>query len=269
MKTLMLSIINIAQQAGEKILQCYRDTSTAVTYKADASPVTMADKLSHQLVCQALKQLTPNIPIISEEERVMPYVSEQALGECYWLVDPLDGTKDFLAKNGEFTVNIALIDKQVPQLGVIYVPVFDCSYFAEANGAAFKQNGRNTPQLLKTRDWEQSISPVMAISRRHGTARLKNFFKQFPALNLIRCGSALKFCWMAEGYIDMDPRFAPTSQWDTAAGQCILEAAGGRVFNRQGQSLGYKAGFSMLNEYFLAVGDKKYPYWHDYFSKIS
>ncbi len=223
----------------------------------------MADIAAHESICHGLHQLTPEIPVLSEELDIVGFEARRHWKQ-YWLIDPLDGTKEFLERNGEFTVNIALIEENTPILGVIYAPVFDFCYFAESNGGAFKQLMQQPPKSIYTHLWKKDSPITIAISRRHGMASLQHFFTQFSALSLIRCGSALKFCWLAEGFADLYPRFSPTCEWDTAAGQCILKEAGGAVIDHQGQILRYNAKPSLHNTAFLAVGDKVHP-WLNYF----
>lgn len=262
MNSLLSNVVSLAKQAGKQILNIYHSDFT-VEYKADQSPVTVADMAAHHTICQGLKQLTPEIPIFSEELTATDFAERQHW-QRYWLIDPLDGTKEFLEKNGEFTINIALIEHHVPTLGVIYAPAFDFCYFAREDQGAFKQIAEQEAVLLQTSSWKKDSSIIITISRRHGTDLLQHFLTQFPALNLLRCGSALKFCWLAEGFADVYPRFSPTSEWDTAAGQCILKEAGGTLIDSQGQILRYNTKASLHNTAFLAVGDKSHA-WADYF----
>lgn len=255
MNSLLQDVVFLAKQAGKKILSYYH-SEFKVDYKADNSPVTVADIAAHDFICQALNHLTPKIPILSEELKTVSFAERQR----YWLIDPLDGTKEFLEKNGEFTINIALIEKNTPILGVVYAPVFDFCYFAENDYGAFKQVAEQAPTHLLASSWKKNSPITMIISRRHGVVSLQDFFRQFSALNLIRCGSALKFCWVAEGFADLYPRLSPTCEWDTAAGQCILKEAGGAVIDPQGQILRYNTTPSLLNTAFLAVGDKTHQW---------
>ncbi|MES2141332.1 MAG: 3'(2'),5'-bisphosphate nucleotidase CysQ [Pseudomonadota bacterium] len=257
MSSLLQDVVFIAKQAGKQILNHYHQNDFKVEYKPDNSPITAADIAAHEFICQALSRLTPKIPILSEELKTASF-GERQCWQRYWLIDPLDGTKEFLEKNGEFTVNIALIEKNIPMLGVVYAPAFDFCYFAENERGAFKQVMEQTPMPLRVSSWTKNLPITMIISRRHGMASLQHFFKQFSSLNLIRCGSALKFCWVAEGFADLYPRFSPTCEWDTAAGQCILKEAGGTVIDYQGQILRYNTADSLRNSPFLAVGDKSH-----------
>lgn len=263
MHDLLVDVVSLIKQAGKQILTIYH-SDFSVEYKADHSPVTVADRMAHTIICQGLKRLAPGIPILSEElDMDTDTVEERRAWSRYWLLDPLDGTKEFLAKNGEFTLNLALISEQRPILGVVYAPAFDFCYFAVKAQGAFKQIAQDPPQLLQVASWKKNAPLTVITSRRHGLSSLQNFLIQFPILNLIRCGSALKFCWVAEGFADIYPRFSPTCEWDTAAGQCILQEAGGKVIDYQGQLLRYNTKPSLCNPAFLAVGDEAH-HWLAY-----
>jgi 3'(2'), 5'-bisphosphate nucleotidase len=262
MNVLLSEVVSLIKQAGKQVLSVYH-SDFSVEYKADKSPVTIADVVAHRCLYQGLRQLTPEIPILSEELGIIEFAERQRWSR-YWLIDPLDGTKEFLEKNGEFTINIALIEDHLPVLGVVYVPAFDFCYFAEHGQGAFKQVAQQAPQLLQASPWKIDSPITITISRRHGIGSLENFFTQFSALNLIRCGSALKFCWLAEGFADLYPRFSPTYEWDTAAAHCLLKEAGGAVIDAQGQMLRYNTRPSLHNPIFLAVGDKTHC-WPNYF----
>lgn len=261
MSSLLSGVVSLAKKAGKQVLNVYHSDFT-VEYKADRSPVTEADIAAHKCIFNGLNQLTPKLPILSEELAVIGF-EERQHWQRYWLIDPLDGTKEFLEKNGEFTINIALIDNHVPILGVIYAPVFDFCYFAENGYGAFKQVAKQPLLSLKSSSWKKNSPITMSISRRHGINSLQRFFTKFSALNLIRCGSALKFCWIAEGFVDIYPRFSPTYEWDTAAAQCILKEAGGTIIDFKGEILRYNTRSSLRNTAFLAVGDKSHT-WLEY-----
>lgn len=248
----LLKVVNIAKQAGAEILKIYQ-SSDSHTYemKQDKSPLTKADKASHQLIVQLLKKLTPDIPIISEE------------GECklvnysqkYWLVDPLDGTKEFLDQNDEFTVNIALIQNSKPTLGVVYAPAYDLCYYASNNTGSFKQIANNTPHKISI-DHRQNTIVRIAVSRRHDLAPLKQFISHMGECKIISMGSSLKICAVAEGIVDIYPRFGPTMEWDTAAAQCVIEQAGGIIVDKDTKPLQYnKLEFKNPNFLATAKGD--------------
>lgn len=261
MNSLLNDIVSLAKQAGNQVLNIYRSDFT-VEYKTDKSPITVADLASHECICQGLRHLTPDLPILSEESAPIPF-QERRLWEKYWLVDPLDGTKEFLEKNGEFTINIALIEQHKPSLGVIFVPSKNICYFAKRGLGAYKQIGQGQPKLILSRAWNEDQPLTAVISRRHGMEALKKFLAQFSSLKLVYCGSALKFCWVAEGLADIYPRFSPTCEWDTAAGHCILNEAGGQVIDKTGQELEYNKSSSLQTADFLALADKRH-HWLRY-----
>lgn len=260
MNSLLNDIISLAKQAGSQVLKIYH-SDFSVSYKNDKSPITVADLASHECICQGLRHITPNLPIISEESDPV-YFQKRHLWEKYWLVDPLDGTKEFLERNGEFTINIALIEQHKPRLGVIFVPSMNICYFAQHGLGAYKQIGETQPEIMLCRVWKEAQPLTAAISRRHGMEELKNFLAQFSHLNLLYAGSALKFCWLAEGLADIYPRFSPTFEWDTAAGQCILNEAGGLIIDNKGEELQYNMSSSLQIAKFLAVADKRHQWLH-------
>jgi 3'(2'), 5'-bisphosphate nucleotidase len=262
MNSLLKDIVSLAKQAGNQVLNIYQRDLT-VEYKADKSPITVADLASHDCICQGLRHLTPDLPIISEESIPASFQKRRSW-EKYWLIDPLDGTKEFLDKNGEFTINIALIEQHKPSLGVIFVPSKNICYFASKRLGAYKQIGQAQSKIILSRAWKEELPITAVISRRHGKEELKKFLAQFFSLNLLYCGSALKFCWLAEGLADIYPRFSPTFEWDTAAGQCILKEAGGLVIDNTGQELQYNMSSSLQIANFLAVADKR-RHWLRYF----
>jgi 3'(2'), 5'-bisphosphate nucleotidase len=242
----------IAADAGDKILEIYGDAFT-VDIKLDNSPLTAADLAAHHCIIEGLKRLAP-YPILSEESSAIPYTERQCW-TTYWLVDPLDGTKEFIKRNGEFTVNIALIQQHAPVLGVVHVPVQKTCYYAAEGTGAFKQHAGENPQAIEVR----SVLPetvTVAGSRSHGTPELENYLNNLPAHELISIGSSLKFCLIAEGLADVYPRLGPTSEWDTAAAQCVVEQAGGKVTDLEGHTLQYNRKESLLNPYFLVYGAK-------------
>lgn len=260
MNSLLNDVISLAKQAGNQILTIYQSNFT-VEYKTDKSPITVADLASHECICQGLRHLTPDLPILSEESVPIAF-KKRRLWEKYWLIDPLDGTKEFLEKNGEFTINIALIEQHKPSLGVIFVPSTNICYFASKGLGAYKQIGQTQPKLMHSPAWDEEKTVTAVVSRRHGMEKLKEFLAQFPSLNLLYCGSALKFCWLAEGLADIYPRFSPTFEWDTGAGQCILNEVGGLIMDSTGQELQYNRTASLQTANFLAVADKKHRWLH-------
>ena len=255
------ALIDIVRAAGREILDVY-GSAFAVQSKADASPLTEADLHAHRVIAAGLGDLTPDLPIISEESEPPPF-AERRRWSRYWLVDPLDGTKEFVNRNGEFTVNIALIDAGAPVLGLVGVPVRGSIYVGDcAAGRAWRVDGDGTTPL-RTRPMEDGPVTVVA-SRRHGSARLNGYLDAVAAsvgpVSRTAVGSSLKFCLLAEGEADLYPRLGPTSEWDIGAAHAVLKAAGGAVTQLGGAPIAYNAKESFLNPDFVAVGDREYPW---------
>ena len=247
------TLLQIAIAAGEKILEIYR-SDFAVTHKDDDTPLTQADLAVHRHIVTALGKLSPTLPVLSEESAAIPY-AERSRWTRYWLVDPLDGTKEFIKRNGEFTVNIALIENHRPVLGVVHAPELNESYVAAKTEGAFCCNA-GTRQRLQVR--KLPVRPKFLLSRSHRDDALDRALKFAPPFDSIGIGSSLKFCRIAEGAADLYLRTGPTSEWDTAAGQCILEAAGGAVWKLpQITPLACNEKESLLNPSFAAIGDTK------------
>jgi len=242
----------IARRAGAAILEIYAG-SFAVEQKADNSPLTAADMAAHHAILDGLRTLTPDIPVLSEESAGIPW-STRATWTRYWLVDPLDGTREFVKRNGEFTVNIALIEDHAPVLGVVLAPVSGELYFGLRDEGAFLERVRGAmPEPLSTRAAAQP--PVVAGSRSHAQERTGAMLARLGEHRMMSMGSSLKFCLIAAGTADLYLRLGPTSEWDTAAAQCVLEQAGGAVLNLQGQPFRYNTRESLINPEFVAVGD--------------
>lgn len=254
---LLLSVVDLAIKAGEKIMEIY-GSEFRVGLKADDSPLTAADLASHHCLSEGLQTLAGQYPVLSEESALLPF-EERQQWETYWLIDPLDGTKEFIKRNGEFTVNIALIRNHQPVLGVVYAPALDTSYFAEVDVGAFKKQGDNPITPIAVRKPPQSPLTVVG-SRSHGGEELEGYLVHLGEHELKPIGSSLKFCLVAEGEADLYPRFGPTSEWDTAAAQCVVEVAGGSVVDLQGEPLRYNTKASLLNSYFVVVGDTTKDY---------
>ena len=262
---LLNAVIKLAEQAAGKILDIY-NTDFAVESKDDKSPLTAADMASHRTICDGLADLTPDIPILSEESSGISYTTRKQWSR-YWLVDPLDGTREFIKRNGEFTVNIALIEEHRPVLGVVYVPVTRLCYFASHGHGTFRQEQGSEARPIHTRTTHPGRFTV-AGSRSHGTEQQTAFFNNLgPETELIAIGSSLKFCLVAEGKVDIYPRFGPTSEWDTAAAQCVVEEAGGIVTNTLMQPLLYNTKESILNPSFLVIADTSFN-WGPYLKNI-
>lgn len=250
MKTLLDQVVALSREAGDAIMQIYNGPAFQVTHKDDKSPLTAADLASHHAILAGLQKLTPEWPVLSEESEDTPYESRRAW-PVFWLVDPLDGTKEFLKRNGEFTVNIALVEGNTPILGVVYAPASGKMYFAARGLGAFKQeNGENLP--IRVQRGPGGATRVI-VSRSHGSDETELYTKQYGHCEFVPMGSSLKFCLVAEGVADVYPRSGPTMEWDTAAAHCILQLAGGSVTAVDGQPLVYNKP-SLLNPGFLASG---------------
>ncbi len=263
--TLIEPVRALAEQAGKRIMEVYA-TDFDVEHKDDKTPLTKADMAAHHTIIQGLTELTPTWPILSEESAKIPF-AERTQWNCYWLVDPLDGTREFIKRNGEFTVNIALIYEHKPILGVVYVPVTEVSYFAYLGGGAFKSAPGQTAQLIKVRPCPEQHLIVVG-SRSHANPTLQKFTDSLNLpFELVSIGSSLKSCWVAEGKADIYPRFGPTSEWDTAAAQCVVEQAGGYLTDMQLEALRYNTKDSLLNPYFVVFGDPN-KNWQAHLSQI-
>jgi 3'(2'), 5'-bisphosphate nucleotidase len=249
-------VIQVAREAGQKILEIY-DTDFTVTQKQDLSPLTAADTAAHRSITRGLQVLTPALPVLTEESAQVPFL-ERIRWQRYWLVDPLDGTREFIKRNGEFTVNIALIEGHRPILGVVLAPVTGLIYFACQGEGAYKQEAGKAPAKIYVRPYPGGKVRV-AGSRSHAGELLGAFLdrlgEKLGNYELISMGSALKCCLVAEGSADLYPRLGPTSEWDTAAAQCIVEEAGGHVTNTTMQPLLYNTKESLLNPHFFVFGD--------------
>jgi 3'(2'), 5'-bisphosphate nucleotidase len=248
----------IARAAGREILEVYASGDVAATTKADASPLTEADLRAHTLIVEHLRQLTPAVPVLSEEAAETPY-SERARWDRYWLVDPLDGTKEFLSRNGQFTVNIALIEHHAPVLGVVHVPVSDTTYRGLAGSGAWRQQGTEQNEAIRVA--ARSADPVRVVgSRSHRGDSLDSFLARVGRFALHPMGSSLKLCLVAEGAADVYPRLGPTSEWDTAAAHAVVLAAGGEVCRLDGAALRYNTHAELLNPHFVAFGPKDHDW---------
>lgn len=259
-QTLLEQVSAIALDAGRAIMNVYNG-EFAVRRKEDNSPLTEADLAAHHIIEQGLSQLTPALPILSEESEALPYVQRQGWSR-YWLVDPLDGTREFIKRNGEFTVNIALIDNHMPVLGVVYAPALDLLFYAMQGQGAFRQQGSKPPQAIRARAFD-ATQVTVAGSRSHAGERLIRFLSNMGPHMLISMGSSLKICLVAEGRADVYPRLGPTSEWDTAAAQCVLEEAGGRLVGADNRPFRYNTKESLLNPDFFATGASSHD-WSQY-----
>jgi len=231
------SLVALSDLAGRAIVKIYEGEDWGLRFKSSGSPVTLADMASHDLILSGLHTLNPEIPVLSEESAGVPY-EERKEWDTYWLVDPLDGTKEFLKKNGEFTVNIALITGEVPVLGVVHAPAMGVTYFAVQGEGAYKQASGASPVKIQVVG-DVTEKPRVVASRSHSGSELERFLSKLKYYELLNAGSSLKFCLVAEGAAHLYPRLTPTMEWDTAAGQCVVEVAGGSVTDLSGNRLQY------------------------------
>jgi len=253
---LLHEVVKLAQLAGEAILPFWR-ADVAVTNKADDSPVTAADLAAHRVIADGLQALAPHIPVLSEEDCDIPQAVREGW-QRWWLVDPLDGTKEFIAGSEEFTVNIALVENGEVVFGVVAMPTNGRCYFGGRELGAWRTEGDGPVQPIQVRNAPPADGRFTVVaSRRHSSPQQEALLAGLGAavgeLELANIGSSLKFCLLAEGSADCYPRLAPTSQWDTAAAQGVLEGAGGEVIGLDGQAFRYPARESLLNPFFLAL----------------
>ena len=254
----LLEILNISVDAGEVILNYYNE-NVDVIYKDDESPLTKADLASHKIITDSIKKITPDIPILSEEEFIDWKIRKK--WKKYWLIDPLDGTKEFIKKNDEFTVNIALIENNRPILGVIYTPALNELFYSIKNFGSYKiltKKKLNTLKEAKRISINKKKSNKVKIvgSRSHSNPILDKWVnKNFNEFDILQKGSSLKFCLIAEGSADIYPRFGPTSEWDIAAGHIILEEAGGKLKSIDNKEILYNEKENILNPEFFAYSN--------------
>ncbi|MET0282024.1 MAG: 3'(2'),5'-bisphosphate nucleotidase CysQ [Steroidobacteraceae bacterium] len=251
---LLGAIKAIARRAGNEILEVY-GTAFETQTKADDSPLTEADLRAHRLIIAELARLTPDLPVLSEESASETVWEERATWARYWLVDPLDGTKEFVARNGEFTVNIALVDTHRPVLGVVHIPVSDTTYSGIPGRGAWREANERPAFPITVRRHARPPLRILG-SRSHGSPRLAAALQALGPHELRSAGSSIKLCLVADGSADLYPRLGPTSEWDIAAGQAVVEGAGGQVVDlRDGAALRYNTSPGLLNPDFLAYGD--------------
>ncbi len=259
---LLEQVITLAQRAGEAILDVYDGDQFRVQTKNDESPVTAADLAAHAVLVPGLRKICPGAPVLSEEGTIPPF-RERARWQRYWIVDPLDGTKEFIQRNGEFTVNIALIENHSPILGVVYVPVTGVVYAGSAGAGAFKEEG-GARAPIRVRPLPPPGAVTVVASRRHGAETVEKLLTrladQLGPVRAVSMGSSLKLCLVAEGVADFYPRLAPTSEWDTAAAQAVVEAAGGAVLDLDLEPMRYNTKEELLNPFFYVVGDQAFAW---------
>ncbi|EKF9298258.1 3'(2'),5'-bisphosphate nucleotidase CysQ [Vibrio cholerae] len=260
---LLPDVINIARAAGQLILDIYQNKSYEAFTKSDSTPVTSADLAAHKFLCEQLRELTPDIPILSEEEANIDLATRETW-QRYWLVDPLDGTQEFIARSGDFATIIALVENNHPVMGVVYGPVSGVTYYAYAGKGAWKIP--DMAQILKIQTHKHELpssSIAIAISRRQDINKITRRLSSAWNYDLVPLGSAaLKACLVAEGAVDCYLRLGPTGEWDTAATQCIVEEAGGRILSTQLSPLSYNERETLENPNFIVLGDADLP-WNE------
>ena len=246
-------IIKIAKHAGAAVMEIYSESQNSdeskllIEHKEDNSPVTSADLASHRIIVKGLLALTPDIPVVSEEDP--DSLVQRKANQTFWLIDPLDGTKEFLSRNGEFTINIALIVDGHAVWGVVNAPALDVTYWGGANFGAKRETDGQTQSMQVNKSELQPLRVVA--SKSHLNKETQGYISSLGVVELIQAGSSLKFCRIAEGIADLYPRLAPTCEWDTAAAQAVLEGAGGHVFDLAGNMLRYGKP-NVLNPSFIA-----------------
>ena len=246
----------LAVEAGNRILEVYRREDFEEQTKADNTPLTLADEEAHRCIDAGLQRIAPEIPRLSEEGQ--PEAASVRRGwSRYWLIDPLDGTREFIKRNGEFTVNIALVEGGRPVLGVVHAPVLETSWVGVAGGGAHRYEGDEV-RPIATRAFPDE--PVVVVSRSHRDAATERILERLPRRRELSVGSSLKICRVAEGTADVYPRFGPTSEWDTGAAQAVLESAGGLLITPDLERLRYNNGDGLLNPDFVAGGDPEYDW---------
>lgn len=275
-QTFVDPLLRLCREAGERICSHYHAPgATQYQTKDDNSPLTSADLESHALLTAGLQALSPSIPVLSEESSPQECAGRRSW-DCYWLIDPLDGTREFLARTGEFTINIALIRCHRPVLGVLYVPLTGLAYVGIPGVSALRyrhcEDNDWSSELVSTRALEPDRELLVLASRRHAGPRLEDCLgwlqQRWGPVSRLNSGSALKFCQLAEGVGDFYPRFSPCCEWDTAAGQAVLEAAGGCLLGLDGEPLRYNCRESLLNPDFYAIAHADHPLWRQLLDRV-
>lgn len=258
---LLPSIIHIAQEAGKIIVDFYHNQTYQAFTKQDQTPVTSADLASHQFLLEQLQALTPTIPVLSEEDTSIS-LEERTRWSRYWLIDPLDGTQEFLARSGDFATVIALIENNHPVMGVVHGPISGVTYYAYQGKGAWKIPGQSEQVAIQSYHHETTTQSItVAISRRQDIKRITQNMSANWNYELIPLGSAaLKACIVAEGAVDCYLRLGPTGEWDTAATQCIVEEAGGKIMSTHLEPLSYNQRETLINPNFIVVGDPELPW---------
>ncbi len=261
LKKTLQNVRDAVAEAGGAILEIYADPKRFETeHKEDQSPLTAADLAANRLLVARLQEMTPGIPILSEESKQAPWHERKHWEQC-WVVDPLDGTKEFLKRNDEFTVNVALVRDHQPILGVVYAPALQQWYFAARHEGAWRQVGGGVMDRIQVADPPAGRPWKVVGSRSHGSPEVDAFVQRLGDAEMVAMGSSLKLCLVADGSADVYPRLGPTSEWDTCAAQAVVEEAGGQVLNAEtGEPLTYNARESLLNPHFIVCGQPD-PAW--------
>lgn len=246
-------VLSLTREAGRRIMEIY-ESDFRVGAKADRSPLTAADLVSHHCLVEGLESLYPHHPVLSEES-AGPGFETRSPWESFWLIDPLDGTPEFIRRTGEFTVNVALIHRHEPVFGVVYAPAKDLCYFASEGCGAFRRTGEADPETIRVCPRAPETIRVVG-GRPHDAGPLDLYLSRLGEHEWASIGGSLNLCAVAEGAADLTPRIGQTAEWETAAAHCVVNEAGGRIANLSGQPLRYNTKASVLNPYFLVYGDK-------------
>lgn len=264
LRELTLDALAIARRAGGRILEVY-DGEYEIHEKSDNTPLTSADLAANDLIVQALEELEFQAPILTEESASVPF-DERRTWETYWLVDPLDGTREFIRRSDEFSVNIALIEHGEPVVGVVYAPVLRIGYYAARGFGAWKQRDGERPKRINARNSVPKRNVTVARSNANLCPEMEAFLEKLGDHQEVSMGAALKSCLVAEGRADVYARLGPTSEWDTGAAQCIVEEAGGMIMDTRMRELRYNTKESLLNPHFFVIGDADHD-WPNYLKK--
>jgi 3'(2'), 5'-bisphosphate nucleotidase len=254
---LLPAVLDAVAEASRAVMEVYASAHD-VEYKSDESPITRADRAAHEILAARLAGIAPAIPVLSEEAEASHALAVRGAWPQLWLVDPLDGTKEFISRNGEFTVNVALVREHRPVLGVVAAPALGLTYYAVEGGGAFRRRDGAASEPIRVRP---AADPLVVVgSRSHRGDSLDAVLARLGSCEMRPMGSALKFCLVAEGSADFYPRLGLTSEWDTAAAQAVLEVAGGAVTRLDGTPLRYNERDTLLNPHFIAFGDRSRPW---------
>ncbi|MFC3285759.1 3'(2'),5'-bisphosphate nucleotidase CysQ [Litchfieldella rifensis] len=253
---MQVRLIEGVHEAGKQVLKVYQEDFEVET-KADESPLTAADMASHHALVALLEEVSPGVPVLSEESDEVSFATRQQWRR-YWLIDPLDGTKEFVSKNGEFTLNVALVEEGVPVFGIVHAPVLDATWWGQQGLGAYKIDAKRKRAIQVRQLPDPELAPWKVVgSRRHGAEAFETFCAELPHHERVSMGSSLKLCLVAEGQADLYPRLAPTSEWDTAAAQAVVTAAGGEVLDAHTlEPLRCNQQDSVLNPWFLVCGQR-------------